>query len=123
MLDGLAAADGVTVGLLTGNIARGADLKMRRYGLARHFSFGAYGCDHRDRNRLGPVAMERAARHAGRGFSAAETLVIGDTPKDIACAKAMGASCLAVATGRFSVEELNAAGADETVAGLVDFKW
>ena len=122
MLDGLAAAPGITVGLLTGNIAAGAAAKMRHFGLDRHFAFGAYGCDHADRNRLGPVALERAERHAGRSFTAEETLVIGDTPKDIDCARAMGARCLAVATGRFSADDLRDAGATRVVASLDDFK-
>ena len=120
LLDALARRDGITVGLLTGNIAAGAGAKMRHYGLDRHFGFGAYGCDHADRNHLGPVALERAALHAGREFSPEETLVIGDTPKDVACAKAMGARCLAVATGRFSAEQLRACGADMVVQGLDD---
>lgn len=120
LLDSLAEMPGITVGLLTGNIAGGAGAKMRHYGLDRHFGFGAYGCDHADRNLLGPVALERAALHAGREFSPEETLVIGDTPKDVACAKAMGARCLAVATGKFSAEQLRACGADMVVQGLDD---
>lgn len=118
LLDRLAAGGAATVGLLTGNIAGGAAAKMRHYGLDHHFGFGAYGCDHADRNLLGPVALERAAEHSGRTFSPEETLVIGDTPKDIACAHAMGARCLAVATGSFSAEELRDAGADKVIEGL-----
>lgn len=120
LLDKLAVDPDITIGLLTGNVADGAVAKMRHYGLLHHFGFGAYGCDHADRNRLGPVALERAAVHAGRDFAAAETLVIGDTPKDIACARAMGARCLAVATGKFSPEQLRACGADMVVQGLDD---
>lgn len=120
LLEKLAGVSGVTVGLLTGNVADGAAAKMRHYGLLHHFAFGAYGCDHADRNLLGPVALERAAIHAGRDFTAEETLVIGDTPKDIACARAMGARCLAVATGKFSADQLRACGADMVVQGLDD---
>ncbi len=122
LLDELAATPGITLGLLTGNIAAGAAAKMRHFGLERHFPFGAYGCDHADRNLLGPVALERAARHVGRAFVPAEALVIGDTPKDIACARALGAPCLAVATGAFTVEALRAAGADRVVATLAEFR-
>ncbi|RPJ32534.1 MAG: HAD family hydrolase [Verrucomicrobiaceae bacterium] len=111
-------ADRATLGLLTGNIAGGAASKVRHYGLAGYFPFGAYGCDHPDRNRLGPIALERAAAHAGRAFAPEETWIIGDTPKDIACARAIGARCLAVATGRFSVAELEAHGADRVVETL-----
>lgn len=109
-----------TVGLLTGNAAGGAAAKMRHFGLADHFPFGAYGCDHADRNRLGPIALERASAHAGRPFSPRETWVIGDTPKDIACAHAIGARCLAVATGSFSAAQLAAHGADQVVESLED---
>ncbi|MEP4078537.1 HAD family hydrolase [Haloferula sp.] len=121
LLDELADDFEVTVGLLTGNIAGGAAAKMQHYGLDHHFDFGAYGCDHADRNLLGPVALERASEYAGRNFSPEETLVIGDTPKDIKCAHAMGARCLAVATGRFSAEELRQAGADRVIERLTDF--
>lgn len=118
LLDGLAGREHATLGLLTGNIAGGAASKVRHYGLASYFAFGAYGCDHADRNRLGPIALVRAAAHAGRAFSAEETWVIGDTPKDIACARAIGARCLAVATGRFTAGELAAHGADMVVETL-----
>jgi phosphoglycolate phosphatase len=118
VLEELASRRQATLGLLTGNTAGGAASKMRHFGLAAYFPFGAYGCDHADRNRLGPIALERAAAHAGRNFTAAETLVIGDTPKDIACAHAIGAKCLAVATGQFSAAALEAHGADHVVESL-----
>ncbi len=115
----LIAQSDSTVGLLTGNAAGGAAAKMRHFGLADHFPFGAYGCDHADRNRLGPIALKRASAHAGKSFSPSETWVIGDTPKDIACAHAIGARCLAVATGSFSAAQLRAHGADQVVETLV----
>lgn len=118
LLDELASRADATLGLLTGNTAGGAASKVHHFGLASFFPFGAYGCDHPDRNRLGPIALERASAHAGRAFTAEETWVIGDTPKDIACARAVGARCLAVATGRFTAAELNAHGADEVVESL-----
>lgn len=107
-----------TLGLLTGNTAGGAASKMRHFGLAAFFPFGAYGCDHADRNRLGPIALKRAAAHAGKNFTPEETLVIGDTPKDIACAHAIGAKCLAVSTGQFTAAALEAHGADHVVESL-----
>lgn len=118
LLAELTARPGVAVGLLTGNAAGGAAAKMRHFGLADYFPFGAYGCDHADRNRLGLYALERAASHAGRTFLPANTWIIGDTPKDIACAHAIGARCLAVATGSFSASELMANGADQVVETL-----
>lgn len=118
LLDELGGQPDSAVGLLTGNAAGGAAAKMRHFGLAGYFPFGAYGCDHADRNRLGPIALERAAVHAGRSFSPGETWIIGDTPKDIACAHAIGARCLAVATGGFSAAQLAACGADQVVESL-----
>jgi phosphoglycolate phosphatase-like HAD superfamily hydrolase len=118
LLAGLSAQPGSVVGLLTGNAAGGAAAKMRHFGLAGYFPFGAYGCDHADRNRLGPIALERAAVHAGRSFSPGETWIIGDTPKDIACAHAIGARCLAVATGSYSAAQLAEFGADQVVESL-----
>ena len=113
--------DGHSLGLLTGNIERGAMIKVAHYGIGEHFQFGAYGDDHWDRNMLGPIALERARESTGRKFSAQETLVIGDTPKDVACAHAFGAKCVAVATGNFSEGELVACGADRVVSDLVGF--
>ncbi|BCU77328.1 HAD family hydrolase [Luteolibacter sp. LG18] len=118
LLERLHADESVHLGLLTGNIAGGAAAKMRHYGLDRFFPFGAYGCDHADRNLLGPVAAERAANHTGRSFTPDEIVVVGDTPKDIACAKALGAPCIAVATGKFTADELRAHGAERVVETL-----
>ena len=118
LLETLEVRETAAVGLLTGNTAIGSAVKMRHFGLDRFFAIGAYGCDHADRNRLGPLALDRARVHFGREFTAAETWIIGDTPKDIACARALGARCLAVATGRFSSAELTLHGADQVVPTL-----
>ncbi len=107
-------------GILTGNIARGAEIKLRHFGLGEHFRFGAYGDDHHDRNRLGPVALERALAAHGRSFSGEQTVVIGDTPKDIACGKAFGATTIGVATGKFSAAELEACHPDAVIGGFGD---
>ena len=113
--------EGHCLGLLTGNIDKGAMIKVAHYGIAEHFQFGAYGDDHWDRNKLGPIALERAIKATGRKFTSEETLVIGDTPKDVACAHAFGANCVAVATGSFNEDQLDACGADRVVADLVGF--
>ena len=113
--------EGHFLGLLTGNIERGAMLKVAHYGIADYFQFGAYGDDHWNRNKLGPIALERAEKSTGMRFSQDEILVIGDTPKDVACAHAFGVKCVAVATGNFSEEELVACGADRTVPNLEGF--
>jgi phosphoglycolate phosphatase-like HAD superfamily hydrolase len=118
LLRHLEADDSSALGLLTGNTAQGAGIKVRHFGLADYFAFGAYGCDHADRNLLGPIALQRAEKHTGKSFTADETWVIGDTPKDIACAKAIGARCLAVATGSFSISQLQSHGAELVVASL-----
>jgi phosphoglycolate phosphatase-like HAD superfamily hydrolase len=96
------------LGLLTGNIARGAWTKISSFGLEGFFEFGAFGDDHHDRNELGPVALNRAETHSGRRFDPAETFIIGDTPKDIRCARACGAWAVAVATGHSASEQLMA---------------
>src|SRR5205085_11519277 len=92
--------------LLTGNISRGAQLKLEHYGVWHFFEFGAFADDHHDRNQLGPFAQARAKEKHGREFGAAEIDVIGDTPRDIACGKAFGARTIAVATGNCSHDEL-----------------
>jgi phosphoglycolate phosphatase len=117
LLDGIVRSDD-TLGLLTGNIAKGAWEKLSYYGLSDYFAFGAFGDDHHDRNLLGPVALDRASQNSEYVYQGENTIVIGDTPKDIACGKAMGAVTLAVATGGFSVAELIAYGADYAVEDL-----
>ena len=120
-LDGLAPQNQVSVGLLTGNFAVGAAIKLTHFDLWRRFSFGAFGDDHRDRRQLVPVAVEAAAR-AGRPRVAPDrVVVIGDTPLDVDCAHANGARAVAVATGPFSVEALRATGADVVVENLSDW--
>lgn len=101
LLPQLDGTNGFAVGLLTGNLRRGAHLKLERFRIAHHFADGGFGDDGEHRNDLGPVAVRRMELVAGRSFDASRTIVIGDTPKDIACAHAMGARCLAVATGKF----------------------
>lgn len=94
------------LGLLTGNIRLGAQLKLTRYALWGHFVTGAFGDDDEDRNQLAVLAQQRGARLLGAALTGAEILVIGDTPRDIECAAAIGARSVAVATGRYSVSEL-----------------
>ncbi|MGH7937277.1 MAG: HAD family hydrolase [Bryobacteraceae bacterium] len=94
--------------LLTGNIERGARLKLGHYGIWDFFEFGAFADDHHDRNELGAFAQRRAREKHAIDFLAEEIDVIGDTPHDIACGKAIGARTIAVATGSFSGEQLAA---------------
>ncbi len=94
--------------LLTGNLRRGAQLKLMHYGIWDFFEFGAFADDHHDRNELGPFAQKRAREKHAIDFFAADVDVIGDTPHDIACGKAIGARTIAVATGSFSRAQLAA---------------
>jgi phosphoglycolate phosphatase len=107
LLENLKGRKHVVLALLTGNVSRGAQLKLGHYGVWHFFEFGAFADDHHDRNQLGPFARARAEEKHGREFSAEEIDVIGDTPRDIACGKALGARTIAVATGSWSRERLS----------------
>jgi phosphoglycolate phosphatase-like HAD superfamily hydrolase len=96
----------ITLGLLTGNLERGAKLKLEQYRLWHFFAFGAFADDHHDRNELGAFAVSRACEATGIRFSGPQVDVIGDTGHDIACGKAFGARTIAVATGPWSREQL-----------------
>jgi phosphoglycolate phosphatase-like HAD superfamily hydrolase len=106
LLEKLKSRPHLVLGLLTGNVSRGARLKLEHYGVWHFFEFGAFADDHQDRNRLGSFARARAKERHGREFSPSQIDVIGDTPRDIACGKAIGARTIAVATGTWSREEL-----------------
>lgn len=106
------------IGLLTGNIRLGAEIKLRHFSLWDHFVTGAFGDDHEDRNQLAAIARQRGERLVGRKLQGDEILVIGDTPLDVACANAIGARCLAVATGGSTFEELCSRRARWTVKDL-----
>lgn len=107
LLAKLAADSGFSIGLLTGNLRRGADIKLQRFQIAHHFADGGFGDDAEHRNDIGPVAVRRMETTTHLRFGPQEIIVIGDTPKDIACAHAMGARCLAVATGKFDSPSLS----------------
>jgi phosphoglycolate phosphatase-like HAD superfamily hydrolase len=109
----------VVLALLTGNWEPGARIKLSRFDLGRFFPFGAFGCDGADRNDLPPVALARALAATGRRFRPEETLIVGDSVNDVACAQAHGIPVLAVATGRTPAAALTAAGADWVVSDLL----
>ena len=94
------------LGLLTGNILLGAQIKLIHYGLWDHFQTGAFGDDHEDRNQIAAIARDRGQQLLQTKLREDEVLVIGDTPSDIACAKAIGAKALAVATGGYQLGQL-----------------
>jgi phosphoglycolate phosphatase len=120
LLDGAVARGDLALGLLTGNLRRGAETKLGYHGLWRYFAFGAFADDSEDRNDLGPHALRRARAHHGIDFAIERVWVIGDTPHDVVCGQAFGARTLAVATGRYSAEELRAAHPDAVLADLSD---
>jgi phosphoglycolate phosphatase-like HAD superfamily hydrolase len=94
------------LGLLTGNIRRGAELKLRYYHLWDRFQTGAFADDHEDRNCIAAVAKARGEEALKRQLSGEEILVIGDTPHDITCGQSIGARVLAVGTGEFTAAQL-----------------
>lgn len=107
LLDALESRGDVVVGLLTGNIAPGAEAKLRAVGIdPARFRVGAYGSDHEHRPELPAIAQRRARDQLGVQVEGAAMVVIGDTPADLNCGKSLGARAIGVATGRYSVEEL-----------------
>lgn len=109
------------MGLLTGNVRRGAELKLRAHGLWELFETGGYGDDHEDRDEVAAAAMRRVMERLGRTVRPRDVLVVGDTPRDVRCARSVGARVLAVATGGFGLEQLRACEPDWAVATLGDF--
>ncbi len=98
------------MGMLTGNLEPLAYLKIEQVGLGRaELPFGAFGNDDADRNALPAVAARRASERYGREVTPDQLVIIGDTPRDIACARAVGATAVAVATGRYSADDLREA--------------
>lgn len=120
-LAALAGRADLTLGLLTGNWERGARIKLGSVGLDRFFAFGAFGDDQIDRRDLPPVALQRAAESAGRSFLPEETLIVGDSPLDVECARAHHIPCWAVATGWTPAEDLARAGADRVLGDLLEW--
>ena len=121
MLDRLAELR-VHQSLLTGNYEAAARLKLGSVNLDRHLDFevGAFGSDHRDRLQLVPVALEKYRRLRAPDLTVDDVVVVGDTPRDIACARAGGARAVAVATGQFSAEVLAEHAPDALLTSLGD---
>jgi phosphoglycolate phosphatase-like HAD superfamily hydrolase len=120
LLETLTGQPELVLGLLTGNVALGAQLKLESFGIWHYFQLGAYGSDHHDRNTLVPIAQQRARALLGHTIPAQQTFVIGDTPRDIACAHAHGARAIAVATGNYPLEELRRYAPEYCFADLGD---
>jgi phosphoglycolate phosphatase-like HAD superfamily hydrolase len=106
LLKALSERSDAVLALLTGNVSRGAEIKLTHYGVWDFFEFGAFADDHHDRNELGKFARARALELHGEEFPPSRIYVIGDTPKDIECGRAIGACTVAIATGHYSSAEL-----------------
>ncbi len=119
VLDGVARSGGTVQALLTGNVERGARIKLSAVGLWDRFAFGAFGDEAPRREDLGPVALEKA-RRLGHAFRGPDCVVVGDAPQDVACALALGARIVAVATGRTPAGRLAEAGATVVLPDLSD---
>lgn len=95
-----------TKALLTGNIARCAEIKLSHFDLMHHFEFGVYGTESRDRNDLGPLALKKYREHAGEPIEPEDVIIIGDTVNDVLVAKHIGAKCIVTLTGRSTHDEV-----------------
>jgi phosphoglycolate phosphatase-like HAD superfamily hydrolase len=111
---------GIMLGIVSGAMEGAARVKLGRADLNRFFLFGGYGTDSSDRARLTTAAIERASMLHDRSVDPARVYVVGDTPLDVAAAKAAGAVAVAVASGKYSVDALGAAGADHVLPSLAD---
>jgi len=118
LLGDLANQPELAIGLGTGNVERGANIKLARADLGASFAFGGFGCDSEDRAELLAVGAERGARALGRPRAACRVVVIGDTLRDVDAAVAIGAECVAVATGGVPIEELRASAASAVFPDL-----
>ncbi len=116
----LCERESCAVGLLTGNVRAGAEAKLEHFGLREHFRFGGFGDDHFDRDDVAREALAAARRELGPVMRSEQIWVIGDTPLDVRCARAIGAKVAAVATGVHSYEELVASKPDVVLRDLAD---
>ncbi|MCX6894372.1 MAG: haloacid dehalogenase-like hydrolase [Verrucomicrobia bacterium] len=106
------------IGLLTGNIRLGAEIKLRHYGLWQEFATGAFADDHEDRDQIAVAAHRRVGEKLKRELRGEEIIVVGDTPHDIRCGRAIGARVIAVATGGSEFEEIKKHSPDWCVKDL-----
>jgi phosphoglycolate phosphatase len=122
LLDVLNAMEGVSLGLLTGNIEAGARIKLGAFGLNDYFPAGAFGSDHEDRNMLLPLAVDRFRKLTWKDIQFGDCVIIGDTPRDVECARPYGAATVAVATGPYGLDQLASTGAGLVLPDLTGQK-
>ena len=113
-------ADGILLGLTTGNVEEAAHIKLARADLDRFFPFGGYGSDSRDRTELTKKAIERAEQAFGGKLDRARCFSCGDTPRDVEAGHGAGLRVVGVATGEFTVDELKEAGADAAIGSFCE---
>ena len=118
VIECLATDQRFALGVLTGGIQGVVEAKLKRLNLAEFFPIGSFGDEVEKRIELLPLAMDRAQRYYNTNFDAGHVVVVGDTPNDVAAAHSGDVACLAVATGRFSVDELTASGAERVLPDL-----
>ena len=106
LLAALQGRPGCFLGLVTGNVSRGAELKLRAAGIDHFFPVGGFGDDAMERPKLPPIAIRRAERHYGEFFSRENIWIVGDSVFDIRCARENGLPCLAVCTGHSPAQVL-----------------
>jgi phosphoglycolate phosphatase len=109
------------LGLLTGNVRVGAKHKLGHFGLWDYFACGGFGDEHLDRDDVARMAVTEVRAHLGSDFDPGDVWVIGDTPLDVSCARAIGAKVVAVATGWHPIEELASHSPDIALADLSNF--
>jgi phosphoglycolate phosphatase len=123
LLDALEAREDVVLGLLTGNIAPGARIKLRAAGIdPNRFRVNAFGSDHEHRPELPAIAQRRASEALGLNIVGEKLIVIGDTPADIECGRSLGARSIGVASGHYKVKELLAHKPYAALPSLADTK-
>ena len=122
LLDHLTDRNDVVLGLLTGNFQQAAWIKLEHYGLHPHFAFGGFGDDHVSRDDVARIAFSEAERFLRRSVDVDRVVVIGDTPSDVTCARAIHARAIAVSTGIYKEAELAAAKPDHLVPDLSDLR-
>jgi beta-phosphoglucomutase-like phosphatase (HAD superfamily) len=114
------SADGIALGLTTGNVEEAAQAKLARADLNRFFSFGGYGSDSPDRAELTRRALERAEEALGEKLDLGRCFACGDTPRDVEAGHAAGIRVVGVATGEFTLDELTEAGADAAITSFCE---
>lgn len=120
LLARLDAEPRVTLGLLTGNLERGARMKLEPPGFNRYFPFGAFGSDSPDRYRLPAIALERARERSQRSYTGKSIVIVGDSVHDILCGRSLGVRAVAVATGPTPAARLAAEEPDALLESFAD---